>query len=140
MVEGYGDRVVDHGRRQGWRNDSDAADLIDAAATLLEPDAAVVHVRGEVDGFTVLFARQAINEAFSLGISRLLIDLDGVVFFGSAGMGLLLQTRKRALDEKVGLGLVCSNSLVMRPLGLAGLSELFVVSDSVETALGPFPS
>jgi anti-sigma B factor antagonist len=69
-------------------------------------------------------------------MARLLIDLDGVKFFGSGGIGLLVRVRTRALGEGVVLVLVCSNRLVLRPLDLAGLLELFAVSESIETALG----
>jgi anti-anti-sigma regulatory factor len=52
----------------------------------------------------------------------------------------LVRSRDRALREGVALALVCSNRSVLRPMDLTGLLELFAVSESIETALGAFPS
>jgi anti-sigma B factor antagonist len=111
------------------------ADLMGTEVSTLVDDVAVVRVTGEVDGFTAPGFERAVDEGFSRGVRRLLIDLDQVEFFGTGGLGVLVEARARALREQVGLFLVCSNRLVLRPMELAGLIELFAVRASAETAL-----
>ncbi|HZZ49316.1 MAG TPA: anti-sigma factor antagonist [Pseudonocardia sp.] len=111
------------------------ADLMGIEVSTLNGDAAVVRVTGEVDGYTAPVFQRAVDEGFSQGGHRVLIDLDRVEFFGTGGLAVLVEARARALREKVGLFLVCSNRIVLRPIELAGLIELFSVRTSAETAL-----
>jgi anti-sigma B factor antagonist len=122
---------------------SDADDLSDRAiaelmttdVSALGADAVVVGVTGEVDGFTAPALGRAVEEAFSRAPRQLLIDLDRVEFFGTGGLAVLVEARARALRDQVGLFLVCSNRIVLRPMELAGLIDLFEVRASAETAL-----
>jgi anti-sigma B factor antagonist len=116
-------------------SEPETANPIDASVLSLGDDAAVVHVRGEVDGFTAEVMARAVDQAFTLGVRRLLIDLDGVTFFGTGGVGALIHTRQRALHDGVALMLVCSNRLVLRTVELAGLLNLFSVAGSTDAAL-----
>lgn len=111
-------------------NDYNVSDLAHAEITSLGDHAVVVHVRGEVDAVTVSVFERAVIQAFDRRVRRVLIDLDGVEFFGTHGLSVLVRSRHRALREDVELALVCSNRSVLRPIELAGMSDLFVVSES----------
>jgi len=58
------------------------ADLMGIEVSTLNGDAAVVRVTGEVDGYTAPVFQRAVDEGFSQGGRRVLIDLDRVEFFG----------------------------------------------------------
>jgi anti-sigma B factor antagonist len=65
---------------------------------------------------------------------RLIVDLSGMLFCGSAGIGALIQARAKAVGQATEFVLVCSR-LVSRPLELAGLLDLFTVRGSVQDVL-----
>jgi anti-sigma B factor antagonist len=110
-------------------------DVLITTVTAPRDDVALVHVAGEVDGFTAPMMDRAIETAFGLGARRLLVDLQDLTFCGTAALAVLVTARTRARRERVAFVLVCSNRLALRPIELAGLSEVFTISASVETAL-----
>jgi anti-sigma B factor antagonist len=102
----------------------------------LTSTATLIRVSGEVDGFTAPELGRAIEERFTRGDRRLVIDLQDVDFLGTGGLAVLLEARANALRMKRKLVLVCPNRIARRPLELAGLLEMFTTAASVEEALG----
>lgn len=99
------------------------------------PGTALVRITGEVDHSTEAELRDAIAEGLAQQPRRLVVDLGEVVFFGSAGVAVLLHTLARAQQQRTELVLVCSSPPVRRVLELAGLLDLFTLATSVEEAL-----
>jgi anti-anti-sigma factor len=117
---------------------ADAAidELVATAVERGPAGAVVVRVVGELDGLTAPRMVQALADGLIDRPRRLVVDLTGVRFCGTGGIGALLQARANALGEGTEFVLVCSR-WVSRPLELAGLHELFTMSSSVRDALGP---
>ncbi|HEY1970622.1 MAG TPA: STAS domain-containing protein [Pseudonocardia sp.] len=94
-------------------------------------DTAVLRVVGEVDMLTSPDFREAITEQLAARRQRLMIELDGVDFLGTSGLAVLVEARERAANSSVDLWLVCTTRNVLRPLEIAGLTDLFHITDSV---------
>lgn len=97
------------------------------------PGTTLLRVDGEVDMLTSPSLRRAIAD--HLTSDRLVIDLDGVEFLGTSGLAALVEARTATRSHQVDLWLVCSSRQVLRPLEIAGLIELFQITDSVSQAL-----
>jgi anti-sigma B factor antagonist len=97
----------------------------------------VVAVRGELDINTAPELRAALMEAIEAHPgARLIVDLEGLEFVDSAGLGILIGGRKRAQAGGGDLVLVSTGRNVRRLLELTGLMRVFDVYTSVADAAG----
>ena len=94
-------------------------------------DVLVVGVKGEVDMDTVPEVRAAIASGLDGHASALVLDLTEVGFFSSAGLSLLLETRRR-VDT---LAVVATRRAVLRPIQLTAIAPLLSVFATVDEAL-----
>ena len=99
----------------------------------------VVEVSGEID----VSSSQELRERL-VGIAdddglRLIIDLDGVHFIDSTGLGVLVGVLKRMRAQDGSLALVCSDGGVLRVLEMTGLTKVFFIHPSVAAATGGAP-
>ncbi|ALE80723.1 hypothetical protein WY02_22530 [Pseudonocardia sp. AL041005-10] len=91
----------------------------------------VLTVRGEVDTLTAPRLETALDELLDLapdGDGRdLAVDLEGVTFLASSGLGVLIHTARRAARDGRRLFVVATNRAVLRPLEVTGSAQLFTV-------------
>lgn len=91
----------------------------------------VLTVRGEVDTLTAPRLQTALDELLDLppdGDGRdLAVDLEGVTFLASSGLGVLIHTARRAARDGRRLFVVATNRAVLRPLEVTGSAQLFTV-------------
>jgi anti-sigma B factor antagonist len=110
-------------------------------AVHLEPrdgqDVPVVAVRGELDLDSAPDLRSALIEAIDEHPGRqVVVDLEGVDFIDSAGLGVLVGGLERARTRDGDLVLVATGRSVVRVLELTGLTRLFELHASRAAALG----
>jgi anti-sigma B factor antagonist len=96
---------------------------------------AVLRVVGEIDMLTSPDFHDAITEQLATGRQRLMIELDGVDFLGTSGLAVLVEARDLAASSSVDLWLVCTTRNVLRPLEIAGLTDLFQITDSAPSSM-----
>ena len=97
----------------------------------------VVAVHGELDVDGAPELRRALIEAIDEVPGRpLVVDLEGVDFIDSAGLGVLVGGLKRAKDGEGELVLVATGQSVIRVLELTGLTRVFAIHSSRAAALG----
>jgi anti-anti-sigma factor len=105
----------------------------------VRPDAVLVHVKGEIDSSTAGELRAPLESALQQAgghESRLLIvDLEGVTYFGSAGLNAVLDCHKQGLRAGVSVRLVAENDLVVRPIQVTNLDSLLDLYPSLPDAL-----
>lgn len=108
------------------------------ATTREEADWTVVEVTGQLDVATAPQLRQVLLEAQYGGPSRVLVDVAGIEFVDSFGLGVLIGAHKRARShEDAVLVLARPSERFAHLLELTGLdSVLTVVADPAEV-LGP---
>ncbi|MGA8328330.1 MAG: STAS domain-containing protein [Mycobacterium sp.] len=105
----------------------------------IRPDAVLVHVKGEIDSSTAGELRSGLQAAVQQAEtheSRLLIlDLQSVTYFGSAGMNAVLDCHKQGLRAGTSVRLVADNDLVVRPIEVTNLDALLELYPTLPDAL-----
>ncbi|MDQ3146174.1 MAG: STAS domain-containing protein [Actinomycetota bacterium] len=93
---------------------------------------------GELDAFTVGQFREALAEMS--GTSRMLIDLSGVPFLDSAGLGALIGGVRRSREAGGDVAVFGARPSVARLLHTTGFDRVASVSDSEGSAAGALTS
>ena len=91
-------------------------------------DVSKVAVFGEVDIATVPELNQALAEAVADSPEGLVIDLLGVTFMDSSGLGALIALRHS--HHELDITLVLGPGVVLRTIETTGLSDLFRIEHS----------
>ena len=97
-------------------------------------DLTVVSVRGEVDLYSAPGLKERVADLVSSGRSRIAIDLQGVEFMDSTGLGVLIGGLKRCKEAGGSLALVAPREPVVKVLAITGLDKVFAIHESVEQA------
>jgi anti-sigma B factor antagonist len=98
-------------------------------------DVTVLRCTGEIDIATVSSLRDRISKVQVDGSARLVLDLDGVTFMDSLGLGALIGAHKRARVFQGTLVIVCTSRPVLRILSATALDRVLTIVDSVDEAL-----
>jgi anti-sigma B factor antagonist len=98
---------------------------------------AVVRAGGEIDTHTVHEFHETVTRATSLA-SRVVLDLAGVTFVDSSGLGALIVARNSAREGGGTLSLVSPPPVVRRLLGSTRLHDVFDIYDTLEEAISAF--
>lgn len=94
----------------------------------------VVSVKGEIDVYTAPRLREKIVELANDGHYQVVLDLNGVDFLDSTGLGVLVGGLKRLRSHDGDLSLVCNQHRILRVFEITGLTKVFSIYDTVETA------
>ncbi|MEX0426348.1 anti-sigma factor antagonist [Nocardioides sp. DS6] len=97
--------------------------------------ATVVAVGGEIDVYTAPKLRDKITELVGDGAYQLVIDLQGVEFLDSTGLGVLVGGLKKVRAHDGCLRLVCTQDRLLKIFRITGLAKVFDIHDSAEAAL-----
>ena len=103
--------------------------------TRTEGDWTVLDVVGEVDLYTAPSLRDKLVSMIDGGARRLLVNLGGVGFMDSSGLGVLVGGLKRSKERGGDLSLVCSEGPPLKVLSITGLDKVFAVYPDVDSAL-----
>ncbi len=90
---------------------------------------AVVVVAGQVDVATAPQLRQALTEAQYGGATDVALDLDGVEFLDSFGLGVIVGGLKRAGSHGTRLVVVCSRSRLTHLFQVTRLVEILPIAE-----------
>lgn len=97
----------------------------------------VVAASGVVDMITAPELEEAIKAALGQSPVGLVVDLTGVEFLASAGMGILVAAHDEA-PEGVGIRIVADGPATSRPLKLVGIADIVPLHASLDEALASF--
>lgn len=95
----------------------------------------IVQVGGEIDVYTAPRLRDAIAELVSQGVYAIVVDMEGVEFLDSTGLGVLVGGLKKVRAHDGSLELVCTQERLLKIFRITGLAKVFVIHDSAETAV-----
>src|SRR5688500_9291399 len=98
-------------------------------------DVVVIALTGEVDVYTSPKVKQEIVTLLNSGISKLIVDLTGVEYLDSTGLGVLIGGLKRARERDGDLKLICDNVRILRIFEITGLTKIFDIYRSEAEAL-----
>lgn len=98
-------------------------------------DVSVVTVEGEVDVHTAAQLRQSLDQEITDGHIRLVVDLDGVSFLDSTGLGVLVGRLKLVRNASGWLRIVCTSDRILRVFRITGLDKVFGIHASLDEAI-----
>jgi anti-anti-sigma factor len=102
-------------------------------------EAVVVHIKGEIDMPVVdefrSELRAAMNTASTDPVRPLIIDMQDVAFFGSAGLNAVLGCFNDGRANGIAVRLVANNPMVVRVFELTKLDKTLVLYPSLDDAL-----
>jgi len=99
------------------------------------PGRTVVEVSGEIDVYTAPKLREALLSLVDSGTYRLIVDMSGVEFLDSTGLGVLVGGLKRVRAHDGAIDLVVTQGRILRIFKITGLSKVFTIYDSLDEAL-----
>ncbi|WP_188316909.1 STAS domain-containing protein [Solihabitans fulvus] len=96
----------------------------------------IVEANGELDVLTAPRMREYMINLINDGRVRLIIDLDGLDFLDSTGLGVLVGVFKRIRSRHGELALVCSQERLLKIFRITGLTKVFAIAPNLTTGLG----
>ena len=93
---------------------------------------------GEIDAYTVADFREALSELVEE--KTLIIELSGVPFMDSAGLGALIGGIRRVRENGGKIAVACSHPSLVRLLHTTGFDRIVPVAETVEEAARAFTS
>ncbi|UAL29450.1 STAS domain-containing protein [Nocardioides rotundus] len=95
-------------------------------------DRTVVTIGGEIDVYTAPLLRDAISDLVAQGSHDIVIDLTGVGFLDSTGLGVLVGGLKKVRAHDGTLELVCDQERLLKIFRITGLAKVFVIHESLD--------
>lgn len=99
------------------------------------PSAVVARCQGEIDAHSFEELEDALNGAIEAGALYIIVDLSGVSYISSAGMGILIASQGELEDRGGGFALVNLVPAVAQIFSSAGFDDLFLITRSTDNAL-----
>ena len=99
----------------------------------IDQDTARLTADGEIDLSTVNLLREAVTDAVQAGVRKLTVDLRGVTYIDSSGLGMLVGAHKRMAMVGGTLTVRCSAQRVLRLFELTGLDRVLVIRPHDDT-------
>lgn len=98
------------------------------------PGVTVVALSGEIDGTGAQELGARLLREFEHGHHRIVLDMSGVSYLNSAGIGELAMAAKRARGLQGDLALCCLQDRVRRVIELVRMDQLLVIASDRECA------
>ena len=92
------------------------------------PDEVVFHLAGEIDVLTVAKLSAMVNDTLLEPPSRIVLDMSGVTFCDSQGLGTLVVLSRKAQHARTVLALTNVGDFLMRVLDITGLRSALMIS------------
>lgn len=101
----------------------------------IEGDNTVVVVSGELDVFTAPKLDELLAESMESGAVNLIVDLTGVTFLDSTGLGSMVKGLKSAREKGGSLRVVAADDRIAKVFRITGLDQTMALSDSLSDLL-----
>ena len=92
------------------------------------PDEVVLHLAGEIDVLTVTNLSALVNETLADPPPRIVLDMAGITFCDSQGLGTLVVLSRKAQHARTVLALTNVGDFLMRVLDITGLRSALMIS------------
>lgn len=100
----------------------------------------VVQLQGELDAPASPQVRETVARLIEEGARDLILDLQGVEFVDSVGLGTLVGCLKRTAEHGGSFRLVCANPQITKIFEITGLSRIFAIYPRREEAQRQAPA
>ncbi|MBC8101222.1 MAG: STAS domain-containing protein [Cytophagales bacterium] len=95
----------------------------------------VLDLSGEVDSYNSPKLRERMVRLIDDGQSRLVINMSGVDYIDSTGLGTLVGGLKRASEKGGSIRIICPNEQIHKVFSITGLVKVFQIFDNEQSAL-----
>jgi anti-sigma B factor antagonist len=95
----------------------------------------IIEVAGEIDVYTAPKLRERLVSLVEEGSYQLIVDMEGVEFLDSTGLGVLVGGLKRVRAHEGWIDLVSTQGRILRIFRITGLNKVFSIYDSVADAV-----
>ena len=90
-------------------------------------------LKGEIDVYTAPKLKAELVETIESGCANIVVDLEGVTFIDSSGLGVLVSALRRAREREGAVRVVCTRENILKIFRITGLDKVFpVFSDLAE--------
>ena len=96
--------------------------------------ACYITLNGEVDVYTAPRLKESLVEQIESGCVNVLVDLEGVGFIDSSGLGVLVGGMRRAKEGGGTIRLVCNRESILKIFRITGLDRVFPIFGTVQEA------
>ena len=97
---------------------------------------AVIHGEGRLNMVSAPQLREAVKHAIADGRPRVVVEMSGVTFIDSSGLGSLVGCLKNTREASGDLRIVAPTKQVAMVLQLSNLDRVFGTYDSIQEAYG----
>ena len=94
------------------------------------PDEVTLCLAGEIDVFTVVKLSATVSDVLGEQPQRILLDMSGVTFCDSQGLGTLVVLSRKAQHARAVLALVNVGEFLIRVLDITGLRSALMISST----------
>lgn len=109
------------------------ADLV--IETRIQDGKPVLDLTGEVDSYNSPKLRQKMVALIDEGNLELVINMAGVDYIDSTGLGTLVAGLKRASEKNGTIRIICPNEQIYKVFSITGLVKVFPIFNSEQEAL-----
>jgi anti-sigma B factor antagonist len=109
-------------------------------STRAERGRTVVEVTGEIDVYTAPKLREQLAELVDAGRHDIVVDMQGVEFLDSTGLGVLVGALKRLRSAGGSFALVCDKEPLLKIFRITALDQVFPLHPTVEAAIAADPT
>ena len=102
-------------------------------------DCAVLRIAGEIDAYSAPQLREQVIKLLGDGTRHIVIDLRGVEFLDSTGLGALVGSLKRVREQDGSLALVATAGKILTVFRVTGLIRVFEFHPSAAEAISSDP-
>jgi anti-sigma B factor antagonist len=100
-----------------------------------EPGVFIVRLNGQFDFSHVASARTVINRRIEEGARLIVVNLDGLDYIDSAGLGVLVGTLARLRERNGDLAVVCRAPRIRRVFDITKLTQLLALYETEQEAI-----
>ena len=101
----------------------------------LANSAYLIEVKGEIDVYTSPRVKETINDLIEKGNYFLVINLEGVRYIDSTGLGVLIGALKKVKENDGAVSLISTNPQIKKIFTITGLVKIFGIYKNEEEAL-----
>jgi anti-sigma B factor antagonist len=95
----------------------------------------VLDLTGEVDSYNSPKLREKMVSLIDEGNAELVVNMTGVDYIDSTGLGTLVGGLKRASEKNGSIRIICPNEQIYKVFNITGLVKVFPIFDNEQAAL-----
>jgi anti-sigma B factor antagonist len=95
----------------------------------------VLRITGYMDGHTFVDLEKCLDNLFKAGSIRIVIELSGMSYIASAGVGVFINGQYKARNSGGNLQLVNPSPNVREIFHILGMDSLFVIHETLEQGI-----